>query len=131
MDEAFSLFDLEALDTGKLEPLVQVPIIAKQISRDSFNALTFVQQLRLSRALNHSTDIFIPCIIKEELPKSLNKRRKDAIEENLIPPKAPNGHHWCPYCGIYRPFRDHNGYTRCIACGISTMDFYTRYDNKK
>lgn len=103
---------------------------AKQVIRQDFDALTMTDQVLLWQRLQKQADKFgyIACLLPEARAKMLTKRLGDFSEDETAG-TGLRGQLWCPYCAAWRTFKNHNGYGRCIACGISDVDFYVRGDN--
>lgn len=101
-----------------------------QVSMKVFNDMTMTAQNQLWSELQKLAPEFdyIAVVLPSERSNKLEKRLKDAQAEGTAG-KPFAGQLWCPYCASWRTFRNHNGYDRCIACSMSTMDFYTRSDN--
>lgn len=69
----------------------------------------------------------------EDLPKKMVMRLNEAVMREIVPAKAPaKGALYCPYCVAWQPYKLHSwsGYNKCCGCGVGTLDFYTRADNK-
>ncbi len=102
---------------------------ASQVTRETFSKMSFTAKMNLSRALNRDGTKFVPCVDGAGAHLKIALRKKDAVVAGKASRIRPNGQFWCPYCGGYEPFRKVDGYPKCVGCGMSTKDFYTRIDN--
>ncbi len=121
---------IQAVPTPVELPPPSIEPIRKQVSLQEFNAMTMTAQNELWSALQKQAPEwgFVPCLEKGQLKGREVVRLKDAQADGTAG-KGFREQLWCPYCGTWRVFRNHYGYDCCIACSISTNDFYTRCDN--
>lgn len=107
--------------------------IPGQLTVHQFNLLSAEEQANLWTDLNSKhSKVFVPCVERIDLIGRDFLRLKQAIAEDPRKATKPHDHLWCPTCGNWRIFKTHSylGYERCIACGLTTADYYVSIDNK-
>lgn len=125
-----STYEVAARYTVEFKPFVREK--DGQLTLDELRKLSHMARKELWKKLNDDPTQFFGIVKPSEIRNSKMIRKAEAIARGIITEKRPHKDAmYCPYCADWNIFRKfaHLDSTRCIGCGISTSDFYTRSDN--
>lgn len=103
-----------------------------QMSFEELEQLPINKREELWESLNQNAGgkDFFPLLTRTERRQLRVVPLDEAVERGRAGGSKTKGTLYCPYCATTSPFKEvHNGYPRCIGCGISDMDYYVQLHN--